>query len=66
MKINKERGEVEIEEGDDSLLAKFIEGCEGEININTPLGNTRVMRIKKGGVVRERKPKKFDKVKKDK
>jgi len=59
MKINKARGEVEIEEGDDSLLAKCIEGCEGEININTPMGNTRVMRIKKGGKVRVRKPKKF-------
>jgi len=59
LKINKEREEVEIEEGADDLLSKFIEGCEGVIRINTPLGSCEVKRIKKGGEVKIRKPKKF-------
>ena len=50
---------AEIDEGAEDLLSKLIDGCRGEININTPFGNRKIKKIKKGGKVRDHKPEKF-------
>ena len=52
---------VEIDEDAEDLLSKLIDGCKGEININTPFGNRKIKKIKKGGKVRDHKPEKFEK-----
>ena len=57
-KVRIKDDELTTEEGADDLLSKCVEGCEGEIHINTPLG--------KHTFKKDKKDKKIKRVKKDK
>ena len=57
-KVTMTDDELITEEGADDLLSKVVEGCEGEIHINTPFG--------KHTFKRDKKDKKIKKVKKPK
>jgi len=45
LKIQKD--EIRVDKGDDSLIAKMMEGCKGDININLPFGQRKVKLVKK-------------------
>lgn len=47
VRLKIKKNEIKVEKGKDSLIAKMMEGCKGDININLPGGTRKVKLVKK-------------------